>query len=416
MGAPFFEKHLLDCGMPAYIEHYAGLPWTKALITINVGHCDDPIGKEATAHVLEHHVSSCMERKFMGPNDVDLKLWSLERGIELTLGNTKQYDTRYSVRSNHSEFFKGLSILSSIVFSPDLGRTPLEYDIAIVDEERTERFPSNSSLKRNRQLYSSLFPNSRIATATGLPETDILRSITLDDIQQMHNSHYHCGNAFLVIATGMPTDQVVSQCNQIFLGNGDVKPPRPRPPDWIPVPKLEVNKLFSSASDPEKSTHALIEAYYVVPDHENIAVSNLCNSIREEIYCQLRKSQGQTYHVAGEMQGDTGYSFLSFKTQVRKEISKQVGDQIISIAGDPKIATARFEGVRMRTLHSMGFERPSAERESDRVRNSLVYRGYCTTREERMQEHKDLRLQRVLNLQQKYMTEDAVWIKITELM
>lgn len=180
------------------------VPWVRlALFVRYAGHLYDPIGKEGTAHLLEHVMHSGTHgvpyEGYSGLTD-----WVDEQGFWFPSASTHPDYMRFPLVVKADELAKGMDFLCRFVSSPSY-QGDLETDREIVRRERVKNAPGPRQ-KRITQAYEAAFSLSshRLATASGLPEDDVLNAITRDDIIRCHEGYFHPPNMAL-IAVGKTT-------------------------------------------------------------------------------------------------------------------------------------------------------------------------------------------------------------------
>lgn len=208
MGDPYrHETRRLSSG--AQLFHLErDLPWTGAVFMIAAGHMHDPLGKEGTAHLLEHYLSSGSIGELSAMPQSRLQDWIGDQGMMANLGITSTYWTRYGGRALNGNARLLFQFLSDLVFRPGFDGD-LEHDRAIVRAERKDRV-SVLDDDIGRTMRSILYGDHRRATMTGLPKNEVLDGIVRKDVIGFHRRYYGAPNLRVITIGGLSLDDVSS--------------------------------------------------------------------------------------------------------------------------------------------------------------------------------------------------------------
>lgn len=218
MGDPFFfERRDLRGGAQLFHQH-RDQPWCAIGLAIVAGHFQDPVGKEGTAHLLEHQVSNGRIGDLPMMPLKDLQHWLHRRRLSASLGSTSRYWTRYGGRAENANVGMLVRFLTDLVFRPGLDGD-LEREREIVRAERGHHVSDRSDRIATDVAYAE-FGDHRRNTGTSLPDDDVLNGLTLDDLKAYHRRHYAPVNARFVVIGGMPIDEVADLLDGLLPESG----------------------------------------------------------------------------------------------------------------------------------------------------------------------------------------------------
>ncbi len=208
MGDPYrHETRRLSSGAQLF-HMQRELPWTAAVFVITAGHMHDPVGKEGTAHLLEHHVSGGSIGNLPAMSKPQLRDWIEDQGLSVNLGETGPYYSLYAGKALNESAATLLGFLSDLTFRPGFDND-LEHDREIVRAERIERVS-----RRNEEIEAVelpiLYGTHRRATMDPLPQDHVLNAIMREDVLAYHRRYYGTWNLRVITLGGASIDQVAS--------------------------------------------------------------------------------------------------------------------------------------------------------------------------------------------------------------
>ncbi|MEO6399351.1 MAG: insulinase family protein [Patescibacteria group bacterium] len=177
------------------------VPWVRlALFVQGAGHLSDPVGKEGTAHLLEHALHQGTEaHQYRGQSE--LYDWLDEQPFTLPSASTSLDFMQFPLIVKAGELQQGLDFLFQFVCKPSMSHD-IEIDREIVRRERVQNGPSPRRMRIHDALASAMgASNHRMNTATGLPDDEVLNAITHEDLLGFHERHFH-PRQFTLLAVG----------------------------------------------------------------------------------------------------------------------------------------------------------------------------------------------------------------------
>lgn len=334
--------------MPAYVEHVPGLRWTKMILTVRVGHLDDPIGQEGTAHMLEHHVNTCGPSGY-GLAGYDKMLdWLSFYANEAERGSTSADYTRYSIKSLNDGFGKASRLLHDLVFYPEFGVGDIAHDRAIIARERATR---NRSLISERM--STLFQGHRLATMNGCPADSILEKITEGDLIAMHQRFYHYRNAFLVVATGLPLQHCLKWLNEAcHLKAKQYGEPRLATPEYaIPESARFHHRTMTDVQAPAAKTEIAI--HYLLPVNKRTETKLFSNMVKQAIQSTVREQERLIYDAASNIEAFSVLRTVTLETITKPADRDRVITRLTEIARDPEVVRHLFARMCQEIEHAL---------------------------------------------------------------
>ena len=169
------------------------LPLVSIDIWCKAGSSFEEVGKNGTAHFLEHMIFKG-SKKIM-PGEFDHKIESLGG---LSNASTGYDDVHYHVLVPPSNFKESLGLLTNIVFSPDFNPNEFEKEKGVVIDEikqqndQPEERLFNYFLKR--VWLSPNYANSILGTE------DSIKNLEINDLKKFHRKHYNSEKICIAIA------------------------------------------------------------------------------------------------------------------------------------------------------------------------------------------------------------------------
>ncbi|HJV32541.1 MAG TPA: insulinase family protein [Patescibacteria group bacterium] len=201
----FFEEYELPGGARLFHQHRE-MPWCGIVALVMSGHMHDPIGKEGTAHLLEHHVSSGRIGGLPPMSSEVLREWLADNRMMANLGKTSLYWTNYGGRAENENVAALARFLTDLVFRPGLDGD-LEHDREIVRAERVDGYDGRDD-RIAEMVRRACYGGQRRFTATGLPRDEVLDTISRADIGAFHRRHYASANVRIVSIGGVGMDEM----------------------------------------------------------------------------------------------------------------------------------------------------------------------------------------------------------------
>lgn len=231
-----FETCTLANGLRVHVLHWPERPGVRFAFGIASGARHDPVGKEGSAHFMEHLVSS------NGGSSVEaLKdFFELNTGNKPNLGGTSFSWTRYDFYSSAEP---GLLRTSLDLFGAMLLHAKLEHHLererAVIVGEFNRRYPTTDVYEWERRMENAVFPGtflSRMTSPLGTPES--IQAIMREDLQSFYDTHYVPTNMEVVAVGELSADAVVKYLEQSPFGihKPGTRAAQPLPLEAVPAP------------------------------------------------------------------------------------------------------------------------------------------------------------------------------------
>lgn len=289
--APDAETFHLDNGLEVVVIPDRRAPIVTHMIWYRTGSADEPAGKSGIAHYLEHLMFKGTEKN---PGNTFSSLVSRLGGREnaFTSNDYTAYFQQVAkenlpqMMAMEADRMRGL-VLSEEVSAPELN---------VVLEERRARIETQPSAELGEAMDQALFVNHPYGDPViGWP--DEVANLTHEDAIGFYRAHYRPGNAVLVIAGDVTTDEIRKLAEDTYGKVEDGTPPdvrvRPR------MQSVRANRLVELA-DP-RVRQANTQIGWLVPS-----------------YATAEPGTAEALDVLAEILGGTNTSRL-YKALVRDE-------------------------------------------------------------------------------------------------
>lgn len=299
MWDPFaeFERIVLPNGLTIHKAYWPGRPWEHIGCIVHAGARDDRVGREGTAHFVEHVVS---ENMGMNPKEFRQELEVL--GGRAVLGATSSRYTNYGCYTPiESEPMQNvLTFMSGLLLHCQINER-VEEERQIIEGEWRRRFKSPLSIEMLKMEGAALFPSAwdgRIISPLGSLESIAL--ISKEDLQEFYDRYYAPKNLTLVCVGGMETESLVKMLGEQGFGvmrDGERNGP---PPNYTnPPPPIE-KRIQISMSEKLKtqafSRTSRCGLKWVLPGGQKRYLIGLFGSILGEIvFEEIREKRQLSY-------------------------------------------------------------------------------------------------------------------------
>lgn len=317
MGDPlFFEECALRGGAKLF-HQYREMPWCGLGVVILAGHMHDEVGKEGTAHLLEHQVSNGRIGELPAMPMKDLETWLHRQRLTASFGSTALYWTRYGGCAENADFGKIARFLTDLVFQPGM-EGDLDREREAVRSERGHRM-NDRRARIDDAVDRSAFGDHRRTTATGLPDDAVLDGLTRRDLTDFHRKYYAPINIRFVTLGGVPFQRVAETLDQLVASNppeaveaGKIVPLGIR----TPVPRT----LRFQREDGRPAKIARVERIWRMPmveDETDTAVEYALNAL---LHQRLREDLRLVYGI--EASREAHFDHLAFAISTKVDVKK----------------------------------------------------------------------------------------------
>ena len=296
--APDADSFRLDNGMEVVVIPDRRAPIVTHMIWYRIGSADEPAGKSGIAHYLEHLMFKGTEAN---PGNAFSAAIARVGGRENAFTSNDYTAYFQQVSKEHlkdmmafeADRMRGL-VLTEAVSAPELN---------VVLEERRSRVETRPSAELGEAADAALFINHPYGDPViGWPEE--VAGLTHDDAINFYHSHYRPGNAVLVIAGDVTSDEIKAYAAETYgaIPDGEPATVRSRPQ----AQKVRADRIVT-LEDP-RVRQPTTQVSWLVPS-----------------YATAEPGVGEALDVLGEILGGTNTSRL-YTTLVRE-------DQIATSAG-----------------------------------------------------------------------------------
>lgn len=207
---PVPGQHLyrLPNGLRAFIVPEQVLPMTQMTLMVDAPALEDPAGKEGLAALLAN-ILRRTGTTTQSRTDVEAALAKLNATVSISADET---GTRLHVISPPESATAALALVARLVLTPDLASAfEAERDRLAISASRAGDAPlAQARTLFDTALYGKGHPVARRASA------DSVRSITLDDIQRLHQQRYGASAMALAVSGAVDRQAMEKAINESF--------------------------------------------------------------------------------------------------------------------------------------------------------------------------------------------------------
>jgi predicted Zn-dependent peptidase len=292
-----FETAVLPNGLTVHAAHWPGRPWVKMGFVVHSGARHDPVGKEGTAHFVEHMVTDNAPLPTR-----ELTTFFTNLGGSVNLGSTSYFATTYkfTIPSARSHVEKAFDIFGNMLLGSALD-SYLERERAVINDEIRRKYPISlereTRWRRKRSLYSNHW-FARSLTPAGSVET--VKNISQEDLQSFYDTNYTPSNMQIVCVGSMNVGELARMLEASPFGmvKPGVRQPLPEPLEWVNKPSenrcvIEFSKHFGTQSALHTAGYASVA---VLPGTLSYwAVILATAMLGEELHEEIREKRAWTY-------------------------------------------------------------------------------------------------------------------------
>lgn len=354
----FFEERELP-GRARLFHQRRDMSWCGMGVVIHAGHMHDPVGKEGTAHLLEHHVSNGRIGDLPAMSSADLRAWLVGNRMTASLGTTALYWTRYGGRAENANVGLLARFLTDLVFRPGLDGD-LEHEREIVRAERVHRARDRGG-RIAEMVASSAYGEHRRLTATGLPEDEVLDAITREDVAAFHAHHYAPANVRIISIGGVSANEMRETLERLIPaqreGQASVRLPTPLP---LRVP--DPREIYVSREDGRPAESLSLRWKWRMPVARDRIGAVTAWTLKTLLHDRVREGGRAVYGIEASSGFDYDHSWFAISTKVDADKAGRVREEVAMALRDEAAITAAFRRkANDPTLEEIFFDRTCAE-------------------------------------------------------
>ncbi len=326
MWDPFseFETTTLRNGLTVYAAHWPGRPWQHMGFIIHSGAKDDRIGREGTAHFMEHMVS-----ENSGSSNKDMTEYFRSHGGGAMFGMTSFSSTYYSFMIGTDELENAIALFGDMLVNAKLERHVERERKVIVGEFHSRHNPPylfELLLRKNRMLLpGSWF--SRMTLPLGTLET--IAAITEEDLQSYYDLHYVPGNMSVVCVGGMPLSELVPLLERSPFGSAKSGGAIARTAPFRHTPKPpETRYIFETRDVSPSETGRYLSAAVFPSGTSRVALKMFARVLEPILFEELRADRSWTYHAGVELLPHSDFMEMSIGTD---ELSPDAFEEVMDV-------------------------------------------------------------------------------------
>jgi zinc protease len=250
-----YTKHRLANGLDVMVHETHDVPLVAVSVWYHVGSKNERPGRTGLAHLFEHLMfegSAHQPRGYFEPLQ--------EAGASLN-GSTSTDRTNYweVVPTSAAQLALWMEADRMGWLTPALSQARFETQRDVVLNERRQNYESRPYGLAQFTLHAELFGPDHPYSWPTIGEPADLAATSLDDIHAFFARYYHPGNASLVVAGDVDTEDALAQVEALFGGIPagppvtpvTTPPPRPTPRRLVLEDHVELPRLYLAWPSPE---------------------------------------------------------------------------------------------------------------------------------------------------------------------
>lgn len=271
------------------------------MILQRIGSNNESDEDAGVAHFLEH---MCFKGTTKRPTALQITRDFDALGAQINAFTSNQY-TGYYAKTAIIDFAESLDILSDIYHNSIFPEAELEKEKGVIVDEI--KMYQDEPRSRADQLFDGLMFAGTPAGRPVIGSEETVRGMTRERLVAWHSKHYSPASAVVVVAGGIPHDQVFAEIEKHF---NEAVPSEP-----IPVVKIaEENKInrIKVATDKTAQLHILFGVRSFGAEHPDripasILATILGGTMSSRLFQKIREELGFGYYVFAAQASSEGY-------------------------------------------------------------------------------------------------------------
>lgn len=210
------ERRVYNNGLVAIADIHPGFEKTQVVIGIKSGSGDDSVGKEGTAHLLEHMKFKSNQDEFGDSLRIDAAV----NGIKID-GKTNPLQTIYELNGFSQYMPKILKLGARMLEARDYSQKDYKNERDGVIRTELAMKERNPLVRFKRNILMPILFNGTTLGRPVLGTADSLESISLEDMFLFENKFYVPNNMVIVVSGGFEKEKFFDIIDKTF---GKLKP------------------------------------------------------------------------------------------------------------------------------------------------------------------------------------------------
>lgn len=371
-----FKTAVLSNGMSVYVAKWPDRPWVAANFLIHSGALQDAVGREGTAHYLEHLVSENTQLGSEGIED-----FFEDFGGHVNLGRTSWRHAQYSFFVPVETFPRALDVFGPMLLTGCMERQ-IERERGVIlgefNRSYTHAWEYELALRAARAVQHGT-PFANRTTPLGSPES--IAVIAEPDLQAYYDQHYQPANMSLVVVGGLDLDEVVRHVKKslFVLDKKGLRTAHPTVRSTVSIPLERLARI--SPPGATDRTSAQYETQALLPgtvDTHIMAI--LHHMLSDKLFKEVRQKRAWAYAINPGWTCFDGYYVLHVSCQgLANEAIDLIDDVVSECIESLKGDRVTFENERRRIMLGARLQDRSGRRTADDSVDDLIQHGKLIT-------------------------------------
>ena len=327
------RRTVLPNGLTVLSEH---MPWVRSVALgtwVKSASIHEPADKMGVSHLLEHAVFKATPTR--SAKDIALSLEVLGGSLD---AYTSREHTSYQARVLDEHVTQAADVLADVVFRPLLREADVTMERKVVLEEisMVEDTPDDQVFElHNSQLWGD---HPYGYSILGTRET--VASLTANDLRDLHNDVYHCGQVVVAAAGNIEHDallDVLDRSGWLDVRADGHAPRQPAAPRTAPVSyahherrdQAQTHVVLGTATVPHRDPRRYAIALVSVLLGGGMS-SRLFQRVREELGLAYTVQTFQSFHLDTGMQG----VYVATAPETADDAVSAINDELASVAAN----------------------------------------------------------------------------------
>ena len=372
-GSVSFHRGELGNGMPVFYLRVPGNRLDGAFV-VRGGNRHDPVRKEGLVRMMTHAMNT-------GSQNLDAEsIAQLQELLEnkfflFNHGTVETYYTLWKGACQKPDALDYVSLMHDIISQPLF--KDIEYAREMVRRERKTAGKSKYEKLVHRKITGAIYGVDELGSAYGIPEDDILDSLTRDDIVAIHHDIYDQQNMCLLLIGDVDFEELFAELFGIFNHKSDAHAPPPRLhaiEPGIPLPREQ--HFIPQSGKPSGRTE--VSLTWVTRRGQTTVASLVRGILMKSLAADFPEDRLVKSYRSPEAET------FSIHVKVESRRAPEVKKKLIMVATDRDGILRHLEAAKKKALFEMNMKTGTVENMIDEAARDWVDTGRILTPQERV--------------------------------